>query len=249
MSAGTTCSEGQRNGDAYQSRLLSPTIEQTARPAGATRTAPTTSQSAPVMRRGRYRARFAPDDASITAPASPMAPPRPSTAASVRRSPMSATNAPPSASNDATPHQPAARSRGPAPVRAKPARVHRLGQRDRAFHAQLEDRHDLAQQPAAPHDAATGAGAVGVAHVADRGERRRHEGERDHHDEPDFVERARRRLHELRVGDDAVERAEHRHHPHDGEALGERLQDHRELDRPADGEAAEELRQHEVRAW
>ena len=99
--------------------------------------------------------------------------------------------------------------------------------------------HDLAQEPTAADDSPSGTGAVGVADVADRGERRRHEGERDDHHEADFVERARRGLHELGVGDHAVERAEHRHHPHDGEALGERLQDHRELDGAADGEAAQ----------
>ena len=54
-------------------------------------------------------------------------------------------------------------------------------------------------------------------------------------------------VHELVVRDHRVERAEHRHHPDDGEALGERLQHHRQLDRAAHGEPAEQLRQRELR--
>ena len=64
---------------------------------------------------------------------------------------------------------------------------------------------------------------------------------------PDLVERTGRRLHELGVRDDRVERAEHGHHADDGESLGERLEHDGQLDGAAHGEAAEELRQPEVR--
>src|SRR5262245_58475048 len=53
VSAGTKWSCGQRNGSAYQVKLLSPTIEQSANAAGAASTATHTSQSAVVIRRGR----------------------------------------------------------------------------------------------------------------------------------------------------------------------------------------------------
>ena len=114
---------------------------------------------------------------------------------------------------------------------------------------QLEHRHDLAQQPAPPHDAAAGAGAVGFAHVVDGGERRRHERERDHDDQPELVERAAASTRTSSECDTTALNAPNtRHHADDGEALGQRLQHDRQLDGAADGEAAEQLRQREVRA-
>ena len=114
------CRAGQVNGLANHTRLLSPASEHVAIATGASSTAPAISQSAVRMRRGRYRTRCVPDEARRIAAASPPAPARPSTDATVSDSPISATNAPPSASNDATPHHPAIRSRGLAPARANP---------------------------------------------------------------------------------------------------------------------------------
>jgi hypothetical protein len=175
-------------------------------------------QSNVVIRRGRYR-RAVPDEVSSTAVTSPMAPTSPRIAARLRRSPTSATGHRPT---------PAARARHTNPPRDHDSRrphanagVHRLRQGDGALHAELEHRHDLSQQATASNDPSTGSGAVGFANVGDRIERRRHERERDHHHQPDLIERARCALDQLRVRDHRVERAEGGHDAHDGEAFDE----------------------------
>ena len=145
---------------------------------------------------------------------------------------------------DAAPSRdPVARAR---PGAGEPARVHRLGERHRPLQPELEHGHDLAQEPSPAHHPAAGPGAVGLADVVDGRERRRHERQPDHDDQPDLVERTGRRLHQLGVRDHRVERAEHAHHADDGEPLGEGLEHDPELDGAADGEATEQLREPEV---
>ena len=127
------------------------------------------------------------------------------------------------------------------------ARVHRLRERDGAFHAALEHRDGVAHEPAAAHDHSSGPGPVGLARRAERGERRRDERERDRDDQPELVERARCRLQHLVMRDDRVPRAEHRDDDDDDERVGERLPEHLTFDRAADAEAAEDAGQVDVR--
>ena len=79
----------------------------------------------------------------------------------------------------------------------KTARVHRLRERDRAFHAALEHGDGMAYQSAPPHDRATGPGPVGLSRRAEGGEGRRDERERDRDDQTELVERAWCRLQDL----------------------------------------------------
>ena len=67
------------------------------------------------------------------------------------------------------------------------------------------------------------------------------------HHQPELVEGARRRLHQLVVRHHRVERAEHRHHADDDEALGGGLEHDLGLDRAAHRETPEQLGQRERR--
>ena len=117
-SAGSRWSVGHASGLANHTRLLSPAhghrghrhrrehADRGDDPVGPAHPAGPVPRAAGVGRRQQDRGTEA-DRARQT----------PSTAATVPASPISATNEPPSSSNDTSPHQPAARSRGLAPAR------------------------------------------------------------------------------------------------------------------------------------
>ncbi len=157
------------SGLANQTRLLSPTIEETAAIAtgASTRSRPRASRPA-VMRRGRYRVRArCSDDARTTARTEPErageAEHRGERAALTDRARRTH---PPSASSDTTPAPPGGLVARTGTGRAKPRESIDSASVTARSMPELEHRHDLAQQPAPPHDRAAGAGAVGVAHVA-----------------------------------------------------------------------------------
>ena len=91
---GRTWKAGQRSGLAVHVRLESPASDSAPRVTGASSATPATAQSRPVMRRGRYRTRRVPADASAIAPTTATHPTRPATAAAPAARPTNATNAP-----------------------------------------------------------------------------------------------------------------------------------------------------------
>ena len=168
---------GQRVGEPHEAAVARDRHRSPSRSARAPRP-PATSQSARRMRRGRYRTRWVPDDARRIATPRPAAPDEPEH----RRRGVGAADERDERAAEREQRRDAAPPGGPV-ARAgaaarEAARVHRLGQGDRAFQPELEHGHDLAQQSTAPHDATAGTGPVGVAHVVDRRQRRRHERER-----------------------------------------------------------------------
>ena len=153
----STSSVGQRSGLANQNRLSLPAIEHTAIAIGAARVASAVSQSMaghpprpvprPLGARRRQEHRDAQadhtDEAEDRGNGAGLAHERDERAAQREQRPDT---------------EPA----GDVVTRARTTaceatRVHRLGERDRAFHPELEHRHELAEQPSAAHDGSAGA--------------------------------------------------------------------------------------------